>query len=356
MQKIEVRQALISERNLIIEFIRDHWKSDHVFVTSPDLFDWQYKQDNKYNLIISILKAGEKITVLGILGYIPTRKYDPTLESNDVFLAVWKTHESLSPPGLGLRLLKYIQSELKPNIIGAIGISDYVKPIYKLLGYDLAQLDHYALFNPEYTGPRLALNVPDESFQVCSGSSEVNLFEIKLENIGEHVDQINELSCTHRPHKSSDYIIARYLDHPWYQYNVQAVVVDGVMKTILIWRKLVKNGGQVLRIVDVIGYLELMAKIEFPLQQILRAENVEYIDIMSSGLDPCILKSASFISKNDHNELILPNYFSPFVQENITIELAVKSFDKNTDSGDIVLFRADSDQDRPNNISELKNE
>jgi hypothetical protein len=49
--------------------------------------------------------------------------------------------------------------------------------------------------------------------------------------------------------------------------------------------------------------------------------------------------------------LVLPNYFSPFERRNVEIEFAYKVTD---DTTPVRLFRADSDQDRPNRIEELR--
>ena len=50
--------------------------------------------------------------------------------------------------------------------------------------------------------------------------------------------------------------------------------------------------------------------------------------------------------------MVLPNYFSPFERRNVEIELAVRVFDPEWE-GPLRLFRADSDQDRPNLVGEI---
>lgn len=352
MKQIEVRQARFSERQTILDFIRDQWNPNHVFVTCPQLFDWQYKQEETYNIIIAILKDGETITVLGILGYIPICRYDSNLQSNDIFLAVWKTHEKLSPPGLGLRLLKYIQSELEPDLIGAIGISDYVKPIYTLLGYEVSGLRQYAFFNADYGQAKIARNVPETAYMHRDVSSDTNVLKITQGNLAEHAEVINTISHMHRPNKSAEYISNRYLKHPWYDYAVFSCFEAGEIKAVIIWRGVKANGSHILRIVDVIGNQTVLSELHEPLQNMLSDENAEYIDIMCSGMDEQTLKSGGFISQNEYDELVLPNYFSPFVQENIVIDLAYKNLTNKQD--EVILFRADSDQDRPNNADELK--
>ena len=68
------------------EFINQEWRENHVLAKSKDLFDWQYmNKDGSYNFIVA--KLGNNI--IGILGFIPTKKYDivgPICETGD-FLA-----------------------------------------------------------------------------------------------------------------------------------------------------------------------------------------------------------------------------------------------------------------------------
>ena len=59
-----------------------------------------------------------------------------------------------------------------------------------------------------------------------------------------------------------------------------------------------------------------------------------------AGLDADRLYSAGWINVDETNNTI-PNYFSPFRQENIDVYYC--SSDK-----EAVLFRGDGDQDRPN--------
>ena len=78
----------------------------------------------------------------------------------------------------------------------------------------------------------------------------------------------------------------------------------------------------------------------------LQSSGAEYVDIMASGVSVSELKRAGFVSSQDYDGLVIPNYFSPYVQKNIDISFSCKSFS----SRDIcsAFFRADSDQDRPN--------
>ena len=58
------------------------------------------------------------------------------------------------------------------------------------------------------------------------------------------------------------------------------------------------------------------------------------------GVDSNILQKAGWI-KLDETDNIIPNYFSPYEQINVDINYC-------TSDENIVLFRGDGDQDRPN--------
>jgi hypothetical protein len=80
------------------------------------------------------------------------------------------------------------------------------------------------------------------------------------------------------------------------------------------------------------------------LYQIVIDNDYEYIDFMCYGFNDDNLKEACFTKINlESNDLIVPNYFSPFSQENIKINFMAdtKEIDK------IRIFKADGDQDRP---------
>ena len=78
-------------------------------------------------------------------------------------------------------------------------------------------------------------------------------------------------------------------------------------------------------------------------QNLLLLEDSEYVDILNYGISVKIFEKLGF-SKLDFStdKIIIPNFFNPFVQENIKIEFSYKS-----DYDDFVIFRGDGDQDRP---------
>ncbi len=157
---IQIRFAESADQPALVEFIRDHWSSTHIFAERPEVFDWQYGSTGRVNMIFAADVRDEGSTVLGILGFIPMGRFDPVLGDQDVLLAIWKVRDD-APPGLGLRLLKQVERDLSARLVGAIGISQIVKPIYGLLKYEVGSMVQSAVVRPGLIEYFIAEGVPD---------------------------------------------------------------------------------------------------------------------------------------------------------------------------------------------------
>lgn len=325
--------AQAGDKARMLDFLAAHWRADHIFVQAPDVFDWQYrKPDGDYHIALAV---DETDTVLGFLGYIPTGQFDAALGTDEIMLAIWKVREDMALPGVGLRLLKLIEKTHKARLIGAIGISDMVGPIYKAFKYTLDQLHHAALFVKD--GP-IAQNMPDLPRLDTDSATLAPLRDDQMPG-GPGLT------------KSWPYLQNRYANHPYYDYTLRGVYDGDALQTILVWRKVQAEGAALLRIVDVIGDPGGLMRVPQALRAQTRDAGADYIDLMHTGVDAVMLRDAGFVSPADHPDLILPNFFAPYVASNITIKLAYRDFRDPTRA--LTLFRADSDQDRPNLLSEL---
>ena len=101
------------------------------------------------------------------------------------------------------------------------------------------------------------------------------------------------------------------------------------------------NGSKVIRIVDAIGQFQGSLYDEF--QAYLKEAGAEYIDLMNYGIDEDVFYQMGFRKLDLDGNLIIPNYFEPFEQRNVKIDIAWKA-----DYENYVAFKGDSDQDRPN--------
>jgi hypothetical protein len=88
---IRIRTADAADEPRLRAFIHDHWSSTHIFVERPEVFRWQYLQDDgRFNMVLAEDTNATDDGVLGVLGFIPLGRFDPALGDRDVLLAIWK--------------------------------------------------------------------------------------------------------------------------------------------------------------------------------------------------------------------------------------------------------------------------
>src|SRR6266567_1814805 len=129
----------------VVRFIDQQWMRGHALVVSRPLLDWLYRHPaGGYSFVVARIGG----TVAGILGFIPTRRFDPALaDTNVIWLTMWKVRDDAAVAGLGLALLQHLIA-IEPHVaVGAIGFNPATRPIYQALGYQIGELDHYVLPN-----------------------------------------------------------------------------------------------------------------------------------------------------------------------------------------------------------------
>lgn len=94
-------------------------------------------------------------------------------------------------------------------------------------------------------------------------------------------------------------------------------------------------------IIEHYGRMEDLGKITAALDRLMKGKEYEFVDVYSYGIPVEIYKQAGFCHCDENCENIIPNYFHPFVQENITLKLVDAPIDG------LRLFRGDGGQDRP---------
>jgi hypothetical protein len=321
-----------SDLRKLKKFIHDKWKNHHVLAIHKELMEFQHKSKNGYNFVISKNEEGE---ITAILGFIPLSQYDGHITETDIWLAIWKSDEAIAEPLAGVSLLKWLEKQIKPRSMGAIGINTDVKKIYNVLGYQTTTLNQYYILNPSIQKYNIA-KCKGNIVMVSNKKSSYSILEVG-------VDEIQQLSFQDSPYKSLKYIITRYLKHPIYKYIIFGIYHTNILKAIFVTRKIEVNNSSCLRIVDIQGNYSEIGNIEDSIVNILQENNSEYIDCLNLGIPEQMFKSWGF--KQIDQETIIPNYFEPFLQKNIDILVAYKSSEP-----EYLIFKGDSDQDRPNEI------
>ncbi|ARZ02169.1 hypothetical protein [Yersinia ruckeri] len=323
---LTINLCAVSDVENLISFIDSDWKKDHIFVRDRELFDWQHNGLDCYHFVV----AKDDDEIVGILGYIPLSQYSPLLvENNELWLAIWKVKEGVKKPGLGLMMLNHLNRVYKKPTICSIGLSPQVISIYKALKYKVGVLSHHAFFNQYFND--FSIGKPD-------GSHLVSILKNNLiHEVSDSIDAIPDSFFSNNPKKNNEYIKNRYINHPRYNYRFLSIYDNRDLLSVSVYREIKMNDTKIGRIVDSFGENIMNSKFNYALSNFLDKSKYEYVDLVSNLP---YNSGSGFISSSD--SVIIPNYFEPFEMRNIKIDYAYKS-DK-----ELVIFRGDSDQDRPN--------
>lgn len=329
----KISHCTIDEADDVVDFIKRHWKDDHIFVQSRELLNWQHADGHRLNFIIARHKETRRI--LGVLGFIPTSQYDASLkETFDTWGAIWKVTND-APSGLGLALMQYFHEKLKPMSHGAISNTDIALGLYKLTNQQTGDLRHYFILSAAVGDYRIA-KPANRSKTMAPVVAAVSVLQEMV------LSPDIALSHRHRPRKSLTYLINRYQHHPVYHYRFFGAYTDGTLIAILVVRKQFKGTASCLRIVDMYGDIAGIGGLYHQLQELLTREESEYVDCLNHGIDEAQFRAMGFEKLDREDGTIIPNYFEPFERRNVTINFAIKSPYR-----DYVIFRGDGDQDRP---------
>ena len=347
----KIRIANNSDKQSLIKFIKNKWNSDHVFVKNPDFFDYMHlskNNKNEYNFVIAEDKDSKAI--LAIHGFITPAHYDSNLTNKDVFLAIWKALD-VGIPGLGIRTLEYIHDHLNARLIEAISFDEEVTELYQMLGFTTGYLSHYVLFNPKIKEFQIARNV--EPGMLLNQKKPENYYSLKVGKIdllNEHSEEsISKLLLSYLPIKSKSYLINKYAKHPHYDYEYAIATEGKDIKFIAVLRKLEVKKAKIIRIVDFLGDESFFPKVTLEFQNLLQECEAEYLDFYFHGLNKSYFEKSGFVNRKSYPDLIIPNYFEPFVSKNIDLNFAVR-FPNEINFNQIRLFKGHGDQDRPSII------
>ena len=334
----DIRFARLDEADDIIDFYRKYWNENHALVKSKALFDFQHKYKDRYNIIIAYNKETKEID--GTWGLIPVSQYDYSLEINgDYWGGILKIRDDVKNREIhriAFRMYKYVLS--LPNIKSYIssGLGDmgqrFMNPFNKNIG----------ILNQYYIANRCR-----EFFNICKNPTLRNYSSSTADiKFISDISNVEFPTTCYKPIKSKDYIINRFLHHPYYKYDLFGVFVAGVLKTVFVTRKItIPEKGNIIRIVDCLGTLNGLGCLGNQFQQILLKEDAEYIDILNHGIESKVFIDLGFEPLDlTQSNTIIPGYFEPFEMSNVSIHYAYNMTET------YCIFKADSDQDRPNII------
>ena len=328
---ITIRRAVYEDIPNIMEFMDEHWKPGNILAKNREFFEWQFVDDGKVNMFIGVDEDIGKI--YGMIGAVLYNKN----AHPDLSACTWQTIKS-SNPMLGIDLSNYMLDELKPRYPYSIGLSEKTIKIDTMLGmvptamahyyrlcdredYKIAKIKNKVIPTVEDTGYRL------EQFDTVSDMKQV----ISEEMLAGFVMS-----------KDYDYIKKRYFEHPVYRYDKWKIIDrQGESNTVMITRDEIVGDRKICKIIDCYGNMNDFAMITVAIDKLLQERDYEFIDIYSYGVPTTLYEQAGFCRCDEMSENIIPNYFHPFEQRNVTIKLVDPMLPE------MKLFRGDGDQDRP---------
>ncbi len=336
-EKYDIKLAERKNISEIMEFIRDNWNKDHILGNCLEFFEYEHVIQNHVNFIIAIDKKTHIME--GIYGYIQASLDE---EHKDVWGVMWMIrNDTDNIPFLGIELIKRLKQLI--NCRSVIGIGSNPKtaiPIIKLmLRYHTGKMQHFYMLNSKIENFKIA--VVNESKDKKKHSPENKDIKCSL------LSSIDEIIAFYNPEKNKEmtpykdiwYIEHRYINHPVYEYLIYGIS-NKEIEAILIMKRVGAEGRTVLRVVDYLGSEKLIAGLGNWLN-LQMDDTCEYIDFYCYGFDKECIKNAGFVLRNEADTNIIPNYFEPFVQENIDIYV-------DSPLEDTKFCKADGDQDRPN--------
>ncbi len=325
----EIRFATKSDIPQIMKFINDYWKKGHILSYDRTLFEWQYQGNNKVNMVLGL----KDDVLLGVLGFVA---YD-TSDTKDIALALWKA--VFGEFFLGIKLLMYLMENEPHRLIMCPGINMKTSGgIYKRMGIDTGKMTQWYRLSPvdKYS---IAKVVNGDIPKVKSNNYRV----VELESFLQFKAKFNFNSDAYNesiPFKSLKYIEGRYFNHPIYTYFKFGIESGEKIDTVVVIRLQECNGSCAVRVVDVIGNVKLLPHFTLFFDDYMKKAKAEYIDIYEVGISDKDLIGGGWTKVEDSGNII-PNYFAPYLAENIDINYS-------TSDDKVVMFRGDGDQDRPN--------
>ena len=325
----------LDEVDALTAFLRDHWDREHVLVTDRSVLDWQHRDEahGRYDVLL----AWDGDEVAGILGFIPTSRYDPALADgrDTVWLTTWRARDG-APPGLGLLLLRGLRERLRPAWTGTVGLRPGTAGIYARLGFRGGVLRRHVLLDPGTAELRLA-RVPEavrarlradhpapRSPEPVAGPEVADLAGALL-------------PPDHAPARTGAYYAGRYVDHPFHAYRFHHVPAGDGPGALLVSRTVEHAGATAVRVVDVVGRVPsgLAGALEA-----LRAEvGADWIDVHAPDAR---LDGAGVAVTADLPDSVIAARFAPFELRGSEPLWALDG-----PPGALTLSRGDADQDRP---------
>lgn len=340
-EAFDFRIANITDVENIMQFLKEEWAADHILSNDKDFFLWQYgnEQYGDSETINVTLMLDKKQKIVGINGFIA---YSACIEERYVSSAITKVKNNLELPLCGVELIRRFKQLVPAKAYYSSGTNQKTMlPIgKKIFHYTTGVMQQFYILNPKIVSYKIAKvyhQIP----------MNIEITGNRLEEVF-HIEQLEEgfplkKSFSGQGFKSKEFLKKRYFKHPIYKYRIWGIreKTGSGYGGILIGREIQVEDHKVLRFVDYLGEIRNLGRIGDALQELVEKNGYEYIDMLAGELPKDIMSKSGFALRTPEDSNIIPTYFEPFVRENVDI-----CYQKS--DPEIVIFKADGDQDRPN--------
>ncbi len=338
-ERYDIRLAKEKDIPMIMKTIDLYWKKDHILSRDRKLFEYEYKIDEGVNFILAI---DRKTGILeGFFGFIPCSMYD-NYDKKDIWGSMWmvrKGGNNISLLGIELAKRAKVYTNCRYHI-GNGANKDTTIPLRKIFFKEKTdKMKQYYRYNHFMKKYNLFYLQHEENMDY---KIEKNVEIFKINSMLEFEKYFNIEKYETIPFKDNWYVNHRFFSHPYYKYQLWGIKEEKAeVEAIFVTRDVQYNNSKAIRIVDYYGKQELFGKTGCFWNDILKNDMYEYVDFYEYGFCKEALEDAGFILREDNDMNIVPNYYEPFLRENV--ESWIHFTDSNT-----LFFKADGDQDRPN--------
>lgn len=317
------RLVKLNEIPQLIYFLNCAWGSAHPVINCKEWFEYYYLQKEQVSFAVCEIN-GE---FAAACGYIPA--------SNDRVKDAWASFfvADKNYPGIGLELMAEMPALARVETFACNNIRPKTQALYRFLGWHTGRLNHfYCLADlKNYTIPIITNKIILPYF----GGTKIRKTTRKA------IEEKGMPLSRSRPRKDTAYFIKRYLECPFYQYDVWEVRFGTDTFAYIVTRFVPVGETGVVHIVDFCGEKELIRECGMAFRRLLELFHAEYIDCYCTGVPREFWNQAGMTERTMNDSNVIPAYLEPLEQVNTEYYFFTNR------NENFVMFKADGDQDRP---------
>ena len=337
MEKFSLKKIPKYEIKKFQLFVKKNWpRNKHVFTTKKGKnlinFYYNYNSKTKTNLVGQY----NNNHLLSVIGLIPNNNWDKKLKKDYFIAFLLKSKITINSTFI---FFNFIFKKIRPNFLAVSGINlDTSGKIFSRFN-PIKSFSHFYILN-RLKKSKITKNL--NNYKKKNYQKNYKELSLKISR-----KLVSLPKSNYNPKKSKKFFTNKYIKNPYYKYFVMNFSEKNKLKFFFICREIIlkKYKTKIIRIIDFHGIIPKKCLISGSMQQYLKKNKIDYIDILCDGFYKNVLENIGFLKKN--NKQIIPNHFEPYTGKDARLNYCIllNKYKKNT-----ILFKGDGDQDRPNII------